>query len=249
MSKYIASSIVLCVSFSLSVIIIALTTELSTGIVEGTKEPTSEPIMEEEHTEEPLVRIDTIEREINPVEVAVVNDPQNYIYPYNIMSADWGADLYESGFKYYELPKEYIATGGCLPAVVQVYIWSLCKELDLNYYVIIAQIERESGYRWNATGDSGNSKGYMQIYEKWNKDRMEAEGVTDLYDPYGNIRVGLSLMAELKEKSNGDYHYMLMSYNMGEGKCKARNREGVYSTAYSRGILQRAQEIEQEIQG
>lgn len=32
-------------------------------------------------------------------------------------------------------------------------------------------------------------KGYMQIYEKWHTERMEAEGVTDLFNPYQNIRV------------------------------------------------------------
>lgn len=249
MNKYIAYYLVVH-TFSVIVLTIAI---FATGATEPIEETTAEPVAVETQIEEPEVIVDTPEvaepREITETELIVTHDPYNAFYPYNKMSTDWGADLYESGFKYYELPQEYILTGGCLPAVVQVYIWGLCQELDLNYYVILAQIERESGYKWDATGDSGNSKGYMQIYEKWNKDRMEAEGVTDLYDPYGNIRVGLSLMAELKEKSNGDYHYMLMAYNMGEGKCKARNREGVYSTAYSRGILQRAQEIEQDIQG
>lgn len=118
-------------------------------------------------------------------------DPNNYVYPYNTMSADWGLELYESGFKYYQIPQEYIDEGGCFPEVVQAYLWCLCEERGINYYVVVALIERESRYQWDATGDNGNSKGYMQIYENWHKERMEAEGVTDLYDPYGNIRVGL----------------------------------------------------------
>ena len=40
-----------------------------------------------------------------------------------------------------------------------------------------------------------------------------------------------------------------MSYNMGEAGCRKANNRGVYSTAYSIGILLRAQELEQEIQG
>lgn len=175
-------------------------------------------------------------------------DPNNYVYPYNTMSADWGLELYESGFKYYQIPQEYIDEGGCFPEVVQAYLWCLCEERGINYYVVVALIERESRYQWDATGDNGNSKGYMQIYENWHKERMEAEGVTDLYDPYGNIRVGLNFLQELTGGGvNADYHYVLMSYNMGESRAKALYKKGIYSTEYSIGILQRAQELQQEL--
>lgn len=176
-------------------------------------------------------------------------DPNNYVYPYNTMSADWGAELYESGFKYYQIPQEYIDEGGCFPEVVQAYLWSLCEERGINYYVVVALIERESRYKWDASGDNENSKGYMQIYEKWHKDRMEAEGVTDLYNPYGNIRVGLNFLQELTGGgANADYHYVLMSYNMGESRAKELFEMGICTSDYSTTILQRAQEIQQELQ-
>lgn len=181
-------------------------------------------------------------------EIECYGDPNNYIYPYNTMSADWGAELYESGFRYYEIPYRYSSSGGCFPEVVQAYLWCLCEERGLDYYIVVALIERESWYKYNASGDNGASKGYMQIYEKWHKDRMDVEGVADLQDPYGNIRVGLNFLQELSTRANGDYHYILMSYNMGESRCKELNREGIYSSQYSREILQRAQEIEQELQ-
>lgn len=60
----------------------------------------------------------------------VYDDPDNYIYPYNTMSADWGGEIYEDGFRFYEIPEEYAREGGCFPEVVQVYLWSLCKERD-----------------------------------------------------------------------------------------------------------------------
>lgn len=176
-------------------------------------------------------------------------DPNNYIYPFNTMSADWGSELYESGFKYYQIPEKYTQEGGCFPEVVQAYLWSLCKEREINYYVVVALIERESRYKWYSSGDDGNSKGYMQIYEKWHIDRMEAEGATDLYNPYENIRVGLNFLQELTDGAvNADYHYVLMSYNMGESRAKEFNYKGVYSSEYSTGILWRAQEIQQELQ-
>lgn len=177
------------------------------------------------------------------------DDPDNYIYPYNTMSVDMGTELYESGFRYYHIPKEYIDEGGCFPEVVQAYLWRLCEEKDINYYIVVAIIEKESRYRYDAVTGNGKIKGYMQIYENWHRERMEAEGVTDLYNPYENIRVGLSFLEELTDGGiNADYHYVLMSYNMGESKAKALYKKGIYSTEYSENILQRAQGIQQELQ-
>ena len=47
----------------------------------------------------------------------------NYTYPYNTMSADWGSEVYEDGFRYYEIQQEYKDAGGCFPEIVQVYLW------------------------------------------------------------------------------------------------------------------------------
>lgn len=116
------------------------------------------------------------------------------------MSADWGAEIYEEGFRYYEISQEYKDAGGCFPEIVQVYLWCECKEYGVDYYTVVALIERESGYHWDKLGDNGNSKGYMQIYEKWHIERMEAEGVTDLFNPYQNIRVGLNCLREIQDK-------------------------------------------------
>lgn len=198
-----------------------------------------------EHTEEITQEEITLS---DPVEVQI--DPNNYIYPFNTMSADWGSELYEDGFRYYQIPQEYTNEGGCFPEVVQAYLWYQCEERDIDYYVLVALIERESGYHWDATGDSGESKGYMQIKEKYHTKRMGVENVRDLHNPYGNIRVGLNFLQELLNKGDSkDYHYALMSYNLGESKCRSYNNEGIYSTQYSRGILKRAQEIKQELQG
>lgn len=59
-----------------------------------------------------------------------VGDPDNYIYPFNTMSADWGVEVYEQGYKYFEIPDEYVRSGGCFPEVVQVYLWCLCRERE-----------------------------------------------------------------------------------------------------------------------
>ena len=189
----------------------------------------------------------TEEPEITP-ESYIYNDPLNQKYPYNVMSADWGSEVYEEGFTYYNIPEKYVEDGGEFPEVVQVYLWEMCKEKDLDYYLILALIERESGYRYDCLGDDGNSLGYMQIYEKYHVESMNKEGVTDLFDPYGNIRVGTSFLQELYEKygSSGD-HCVLMVYNMGAGGASRCWKKGIYSSEYSRAIVKRAQEIEQEL--
>lgn len=185
-----------------------------------------------------------VEPTIEPV--YSVGDPDNYIYPYNTMSADWGAEIYEQGFRYFEIPEEYVRSGGCFPEVVQVYLWSLCRDKGIDYYMVVAMIERESGYRYDASGDSGKSIGYLQIGERWHKDRMEAENVTDLNDPYGNIRVGLSFLKELSERyGSSGVNCVLMAYNMGESGAKKCWNNGIYSSEYSREILARAEELKQ----
>lgn len=153
-----------------------------------------------------------------------------------------------SGFKGYEIPEKYAKNGGSFPKSIQIYLWELCEERELDYYTVVALIERESKYKADATGDNGASKGYMQIQQKWHKKRMEEEQVTNLYNPCGNIRVGLNFLDELYEKYD-NWDKALMAYNMGEGRAKELWKEGVYSTEYSREILQRSQDIKQEIQG
>ena len=82
---------------------------------------------------------------------------------FDTMSEDWGSDDLE-GFVFYDLPEKY-ADKGYFPEKMQIYTRCLCKQNDVPYALILAIIEHESGYEFDKTGDNGNSKGYMQIYE------------------------------------------------------------------------------------
>lgn len=157
-------------------------------------------------------------------------------------------DIYADGFRYYEIPDKYKETGGELPEVVQIYLWNMCKERELDYYMVLALIERESKYKKDSVGDSGNSLGYMQVQQRWHSERMKEEQVTNLLDAYGNIRVATNFLQELYRDygSKGD-DAVLMVYNMGAGRAKELWGEGVYSSNYSNYILSRAQEIKQEL--
>lgn len=171
-------------------------------------------------------------------------DPVDPIF--DSMSADWGIEDVED-FVFYEIPEEYAENGGYFPEKMQIYTKCLCEQYGVSYSLIIAMIERESGYRYDKSGDDGCSFGYMQIYEKWHEDRMERLNCTDLLNPYNNVKVGIDYIAELIEKY-GNKQDALTAYNYGEkGAQEKMWSKGVYTYSYNQEILQREQEIKEEL--
>lgn len=171
-------------------------------------------------------------------------EPDRYAV-FDKMSEDWGAEDVED-FVFYELPEEY-KEKGYFPEKMQIYTRCLCKQNDVPYALVLAIIEHESGYVYDKTGDGGESKGYMQIYEKWHTDRMERLGCTDLMNPYQNVRVGIDFLSYLLEKY-GTVQDALAAYNYGESGAREHlwnNRIYVYS--YNREIMQRMKEIEEVV--
>lgn len=164
---------------------------------------------------------------------------------FDTMSEDWGSEDVE-GFVYYELPEEY-AEKGYFPEKMQIYTRCLCKQYDVSYALVLAIIEHESGYVFDAAGDGGKSKGYMQIYEAYHIDRMEKLGCNDLMNPYQNVRVGIDFLSYLLKKY-GTVQDALAAYNYGEaGARKHLWSNGVYVYSYNREIMQRMKEIEEVV--
>ena len=99
------------------------------------------------------------------------------------------------------VPMEYDPVRDDIPldAEIQHLLYKACGETGIRYELALAVIWQETDFR-NVIGDGGESAGYMQVQEKWHRDRMERLGVTDLLDPYGNFLVGLDFLAELLEK-------------------------------------------------
>lgn len=219
-----------------SVVIVACSNDSKAedkAVIAPTLTPDTQIIIQEDTTTTPITE---------PVEA----DP----YPYSIMSKDWGAEVYEQGYTYYEIPASYKMAGGVFPEVAQVYLFCICKDAGVDYYTALALIERESGYRYDAIGDGGASKGLMQIQERYHLERMEAVGASDLFNPYDNMRVGVNYLKEIQDKylDSSGANCVLMVYNMGYSGAKKLWDQGIYSTEYTRQILQRAQEIKQELQ-
>ena len=128
------------------------------------------------------------EKEPETIQAEVIQNPETMTQTaesiedkykvFDTMSEDWGSDDLE-GFVFYDLPEQY-ADKGYFPEKMQIYTRCLCKQYDVPYALVLAIIEQESGYEFDKTGDGGQSKGYMQIYEKWHTDRMQNLGCTDL---------------------------------------------------------------------
>ena len=68
----------------------------------------------------------------------------------------------------------------------------------LDMRLPLAVMQQETGFR-NAIGDDGESVGYMQVQQKWHRERMERLGVSDLGEFYGNTLTACDFLAELLE--------------------------------------------------
>lgn len=175
------------------------------------------------------------------------NDPDNYEEPFCRMSADWEADDVE-GFTLYQIQPEYKINWGKLPEVVQVYTFCLCRDYGVDYETILAMIETESGYKWDT--ESSVAYGYMQIVPEYHYDRMERLHVSDIRDPYGNIKVGIDYLAELLEKYDGDYEKALTAYKWGvTGADREYFSKGHDNSEYSEKVIKIADRIKGQIGG
>lgn len=173
-------------------------------------------------------------------------EPDRYAV-FDTMSEDWGADDVE-GFQFYEIPEEYQRTGGYMPEKMQIYTYTVCKNYGVRYELVIALIERESGYVFDKVGDDGQSMGYMQIYEDCHEERMKKLNCNDLMNPYQNILVGVDYLAELIDKY-GTQQDALTAYNHGkEGAYRHMWSKGIYVYEYNSTIMERAKEIEEVLQ-
>lgn len=106
--------------------------------------------------------------------------------------------------------------------------------------LIVAIIERESNGNPDALGSCGE-QGLMQLTPKWFKAEMQELGVTNLFDPESNIKVGAHALAELFEKHEEVYE-TLMYYNAGYAGLKSA--QNCKFSEYATEIVDRSYELE-----
>ena len=166
--------------------------------------------------------------------------------PASTVKKDYVAEhIQEEGFKEYIIPTEYANNGGHMDTWTQKRAWYACHGYHVNYPMVLAIIEAESGYQNNAVSEAG-AVGYMQIIPKWHEDKIGP--YADIRNAETNIIVGIRYLAELQQYCN-DTNYLLMSYNMGLSEATKLWERGVYSTEYSRKIIKRADEISRMLEG
>lgn len=127
---------------------------------------------------------------------------------------------------------------------LQDFVFETCDEYEINPAMVIAIIEKESKCNPDAIGDSGRSKGLMQIQERWHKERMDKLGCTDLLNPEENILIGVDYLAEL-QASGKSVEWVLMAYNGGNSYANKKAGAGIVSE-YAADILKRMNELEGE---
>ncbi len=120
-----------------------------------------------------------------------------------------------------------------------IFIEEIAQQYGLDKELVHAIIMVESNYDTTAVS-SANCLGLMQISPKWHADRMERLGVTDLYDPYGNVLVGCDYIAELLE--DYDLEFALMIYNQGLDSA-TRTYQSSGQSEYSKTVMNNYYEL------
>lgn len=128
-----------------------------------------------------------------------------------------------------------------LSADLQAYIRSKSGTEDRTR-LVIAMISVESSFDPSAVS-STDDYGLMQI-NSINHDWLEETlGITNFLDPYQSVDAGTHMIGELLD-DYGDVHLALMAYNMGRTGAKRCWDQGIYSSEYSRKIVDRMNTLE-----
>lgn len=144
-----------------------------------------------------------------------------------------------------EVPKEPERTYYDVPLTeeLQDVIIDTASGRGVDPALVLAVIEKESGYNPDAAGDNGRSQGLMQIWRSFHEKRMEKLGAVNLYDPKDNVLVGIDILAEKLNKYE-DVEKALIAYNAGDAGAKKHYfSKGIYSSSYSRAVMEIAEKI------
>lgn len=128
---------------------------------------------------------------------------------------------------------------------IQQYLYDKCKEYNVPYDLALGVIKVESNFNPSLIHKNSNGSrdyGLFQINTINHKWLSEELGITDFLNPYQNIDAGVYMLSQLLKKYD-DEHIVLMSYNMGEQAAKNLVNRGIYSSRYSRKVIETKEEL------
>ena len=129
----------------------------------------------------------------------------------------------------------------------QKYVHDVSAEYSVDFTLVLAVMAQESRFDSSAVSQTGDV-GLMQI-NGINHPRLSAAlGITDFSDPYQNVRAGVYMLKQLFDKYQ-DPHMALMAYNMGEGGASWCWEQGVYTSQYSREVINIQRELKRANRG
>ena len=134
----------------------------------------------------------------------------------------------EDGFVYYDIPLELD---------IQRHIFDECKLYGVPYELAMAVMYVETGGTFDSSLRSKtNDSGLFQINDV-HKQWLKESGINDLYNPYQNSSAGIWILKDALSKCN-NIHTSLMVYNMGHGGARKLWKKGIYSSKYSRKVVE-----------
>lgn len=143
-----------------------------------------------------------------------------------------------------EAPEPEILYDVPLDDGLQRYIREECEVQGVPFEIALALIQKESSCRESVISKTGDY-GLMQVNECNHEWLSEELGITDILDPEQNVRAGIYILGQAFQKYD-DPHQALMAYNMGDAGMREVWEQGQHSSAYSRSVLEIAEELQRK---
>ena len=128
---------------------------------------------------------------------------------------------------------------------LQDWIRAICEENGVPMALVMAIIDQESDFRAHLISGT-NDYGIMQINACNHEAMIEKFGITDFLDPYQNVQCGIYIIGTHLQKTEGAVELALMRYNCGATGARRLWDKGIYSTKYSRSVMELYERYKEE---